>query len=464
MAADPGRPLPAQPAASAIEARLTTLDTAMVVFSLVVGIGIFRTPAIVARAAGDTFTFFTAWIVAGVVALLGAFVFAEIGSRYPRAGGYYRVVADCYHPTLAFMLNWSQTLMQGAGAAGVAFIGADYLAPVLLPRGWVTPHASLALACMLMLLLLALNFRGIKPGARTQNLLSALKIAMILGLAILALALAPRETTPAPASTAAWGPRFAAALVPCFYAYGGYHMTMNLGADLKNARRSFPLAITAGMLTVVGLYLLIDFTYQRVLGTGGIAGSQLVAAALARATFGRAGEWAVSVAVFLSAAGFVNATVMQMPRTFYAMAEDRVLPPAFLRVNPRTQTQEVGLAFFGATMLLPALILGSFEKLLDYVIFTDTLTLAVVASTLFVLRRRGYGAGGFTGWGYPLMPALYIACLLVVTVRVSTLEPPLAVVGSALLLLGWPLYWLGRKAWGGHRTGRSVLPRRPCAR
>lgn len=353
------------------------------------------------------------------------------------------------------MLNWSQILMQGAGAAGVAFIGADYLAPVLLPREWNTPHGSLVLACATMLLLLALNYRGVKPGAWTQNLLSALKIAMILGLAILALALAPHHAGTEPVPSTAWGPRFAAALVPCFYAYGGYQMTMNLGADLKNARRSFPLAITAGMLTVVGLYLLINLSYQWVLGTGGIARSQLVAARLGRVAFGQGGGVAVSVAVFLSAAGFVNATVMQMPRSFYAMAEDRVLPPIFLRVNPKTQTQEAGLVFFGATMLLPALILGSFEKLLDYVIFTDTLTLAVVASTLFVLRNRGYGTGGFAGWGYPVMPALYIACLLIVTVRVSTLEPRLAIVGSALLLLGWPLYWLGVKAFGG-RMVRAV--------
>ena len=114
-----------------IEPRLTAFDVAMVVFSLVVGIGIFRTPAIVARAAGGTRLFFAAWIVAGAISLIGAFVFAEIGARHPRAGGYYRVVADCYHPALAFMLNWSQTIMQGAGAAGVAFIGADYLGPIL---------------------------------------------------------------------------------------------------------------------------------------------------------------------------------------------------------------------------------------------------------------------------------------------------------------------------------------------
>jgi APA family basic amino acid/polyamine antiporter len=430
---------------SAIQARLSTFDTAMVVFSLVVGIGIFRTPAIVAAAAGDTFLFFTAWVVGGVISLIGALTFAEIGSRHPRAGGYYRVVADCYHPTLAFMLNWSQTLMQGAGAAGVAFIGADYLMPVLLPPQWRTPQASLALACGSMLLLLLLNYGGVKPGARTQNLLSTLKIVMIVGLAVFALALAPRAPSPPQLATAAWAPRLSAALIPCFYAYGGYHLTMNLGADLQDARRRFPLAITAGMMTVVALYLLLNLAYQRTLGTAGVASSRLVAATLSRATFGPYGEALISVAVFLSAAGFVNATIIHMPRSFYAMAQDGVLPRAFLRVNPHTQVQQVGLLFFGATMLIPAFLLGSFEKLLDYVIFTDTLTLAVVASTLFVLRRRRAGEGAYTMLGYPLLPAIYILCLLGAAVRVFTLEPHLALSGIVVLATGWPLFQLGRR-------------------
>lgn len=440
-----------------IQARLSTFDTAMVVFSLVVGIGIFRTPAIVAGAAGDASLFFTAWIVGGLVSLIGALTFAEIGSRYPRAGGYYRVVADCYHPTLAFMLNWSQTLMQGAGAAGVAFIGADYLLPVLLPASWRTPHASLALACGTMLLLLLLNYRGVKPGARAQNLLSTLKIVMIVGLGVLGLLLAQRVQLAGAGSTTSAAPRLASALIPCFYAYGGYHMTMNLGADLKDARRRFPLAITAGMLTVVALYLLLNFAYERVLGIGGIAQSKLVAAALSHATFGASGEAIVSVAVFLSAAGFVNATIIQMPRSFYAMAQDGVLPRAFLRVNPITQVQQVGLLFFGATMLLPAFVLGSFEKLLNYVIFTDTLTLAVVASTLFVLRHRRVGEDGFRMLGYPVLPAVFVICLLGVAARVFMLEPHLALAGILILLTGWPLFRLGHRLFGGRDLSGNRL-------
>jgi basic amino acid/polyamine antiporter, APA family len=444
-----------------IQARLSTFDTAMVVFSLVVGIGIFRTPAIVARAAGSTFLFFAAWIAAGLVSLIGALVFAEIGSRHPRAGGYYRVVADCYHPMLAFMLNWAQTFVQGAGAAAVAFVGADYLVPVLLPQAWRTAHASLVLACATMLVLLVLNYRGIRPGARTQNLLSAAKILMILGLAVLALWLAPHGHRVEPMAGSSWAPRLASALVPCFYAYGGYQLTMNLGADLKEARRRFALAITAGMLTVIGLYLLINIAYQRVLGTAAIASSELVAATLARAALGRTGELAVSVAVFLSAAGFVNATILQMPRSYYAMAQDGVLPRAFLRVNPATQIQEAALGFFGATMLLLAFVLGSFEKLLDYVMFTDALTLATVASTLFVLRRRASEARAtFALRGYPLLPGFYVLCLLTVAARVFSLEPALSLFGLTILLLGIPLFRIGHRLFGGAATGSSSLTSR----
>jgi basic amino acid/polyamine antiporter, APA family len=206
-------------------------------------------------------------------------------------------------------------------------------------------------------------------------------------------------------------------------------------------------------VTVVTLYLLINFAYQSVLGTQGITASKLVAAALSRATFGPAGEALISVAIFLSAAGFINAVVIHMPRSYYAMARDGVLPRALLRVNPETQVQEIGLLVFGLSMLLPALLARQFDKLLNYVIFTDMITLAVVASTIFVLRRRHIGDGGFTVIGYPVLPAFYMLCLLVVGARVLVTETKLAIVGTAVLLFGWPLYWLGRRLFGPSAIG-----------
>jgi basic amino acid/polyamine antiporter, APA family len=319
--------------------------------------------------------------------------------------------------------------------------------PVVLPPQWQTPRASLVVACGTMLLLLALNYRGIKPGAQAQNLLSGMKISIIVALAAVALVLFPHAPTAQVKADSPAALRLASALIPCFYAYGGYQLTMNLGADLKDARRRFPLAIAGGMLTVVALYLLLNLAYEHALGIAGIEHSSLAAAALARAIFGSGGETLVSIAVFLSAAGFLNATILQMPRTYYAMAEDGVLPRAFLRVNTDTQVQGVGLYFFGATMLVPAFMVGSFDKLVHYIIFTDTLTIAAVASTLFVLRSRRTGEGGYAMRGYPLLPILYLASLLAVAARAFSLEPSLCVAGTVILLTGWPLFRLGRRAF-----------------
>jgi len=432
-----------------IEPRLGTFDAAMLVVSLVIGIGIFRTPAIVAGAAESGTLFLVAWLLGGAVSLMGAFTYAEIGSRFPRAGGYYKVVADCYHPAFAFMLNWAQAIMQGAGAAGVAFIGAEYLGLLILPADRRTPGSTLLLATALMVVLLVLNYLGIRAGARTQNVLSMAKIVMILGLGAAALLLAePAAARPLPATGNLWT-RLVSAAVPVFYAYGGYQCAMNMAGDVREARRRLPLAITLGMAVVVSLYLLVNLAYVHVLGAAGVAESDLVAAAVARAAFGPAGERVVSLAIFLSAAGFVNAVTLHMPRSYYAMAQDGALPAVFLRITPRTQTQEAGLAFFGATMLIPALVLGSFEKLLNYVMFSDSLTLVTVASTIFVLRRRqageGAGGGAFRAPLYPLPPVVFMLCLFGVALRILVVETPLALGSIAIFLAGWPLFLLARR-------------------
>ncbi len=428
-----------------IQPRLGGFDTAMVVVSLVIGIGIFRTPSLVATEAGSALAFHGVWLAGGLVSLAGALTFAEIGSRLPRAGGYYRVVAECYHPRLAFVLNWSQALLQGAGAAGVAFIGAEYLNLVLLPEPARTPAANLGSALALMVALLAANAMGIRTGARTQNALSLGKLLMIAGLAAAAFALAPAVATTAPGPGVTAG-GLASAAVAVFYTCGGYQGAMNLGGDVRDPARNLPRGVTAGMLAVVALYLVINLAYERTLGLDGVASSPLVAAALARAALGTWGETAVAVAIFLSAAGFVNATILQMPRSYYAMAQDGALPAAFLRVDPDTGVQRAGLAFFAATMLVPALALGSFGQLLDYVMFSDALAIATVASTLFVLRRRGRGDGaGFRVPGYPWLPAVFTGVLVAVALRVAWTRPAVALAGTAVMAAGLPLFSLSRR-------------------
>lgn len=438
----------AEAPAARLEPRLSVFDTAMVVVSLVVGIGIFRTPALVAGATSGAGPFLAAWAVGGAVSLVGALVFAEIGSRYPRAGGFYKVVAHCWHPLAAFLLNWAQVLMQGAGAAGVAVIGSEYLLRVL-GRGEPRGTEAAWLAALMVGGLVALNAAGVRAGARTQNVLSLAKIILIAGLAVAGLALAPESEVAGSASAPAAAPAgWLAALVAVFYAYGGYQNTMNLAGDVREARRGLPRAVTTGMLVVAALYLSINVAYVRGLGVEGVAASPLVAADLARRALGGAGEAFVSLAIFVSAAGFVNATVLHVPRTYLAMAEDRLLPVVLGRFDPRTQAQGPGLAFFGLTALVPLLFLGSFERLLGYVMFTDALSLAVVASCLFILRRHGEGDRTGPVWrmpAYPWLPALFVLAVLAVAAQVLIRQTPLALAGCAVVAAGVPLYFVLRR-------------------
>ena len=308
-----------------IKAKLTMFDATMIVVSLVIGIGIFRTPAIVASSTGTTMLFFAAWILGGFISFLGALTFAEIGSRFPKPGAFYRVVAESYHPSVAFMLNWTNVvIVNGAGAAAVSIIGAEYLTPIILPEHLRTQFATQLTAAGLITFLLIINYLGIKTGAWTQNVLTVIKIIMIVMLAIVAFMYAgdvPSEPVQS-LTTDPWLVALGVGLISVFYTYGGYQCTLNFGGDIKSPERNMPRAIFFGIAIIISLYLIINLAYYSVLGLEGVAGSKLVAAEVARVCFGESAYLIVSVAIFLSAMGFLNVTLMQIPRSYYAMAQD----------------------------------------------------------------------------------------------------------------------------------------------
>lgn len=432
-----------------IEPRLGAFDGAMIVISLVIGVGIFRAPAMVAAATGSGALFLAAWGVGALVSAAGALTYAEIGSRFPRPGAYYKVVAESFHPAFAFALNWAQLLMQGAGTAGIALLGAEYLLRLATPGAAAAPRAVTATAVALLALLLGLNFVGIRSGARTQGLLSLAKLALLAVLAAAGLLWAPAAVSaPESGLPAAGLVGLVGGLVAVFYAYNGYQQVINMGGDLRDARRALPRAIGWGMAAVTVLYLAINVAYLRALGIEGMAAGKLVGAEIARAGFGGVGEVLVSLAIFLSAAGTANAAILHLPRSYLAMAEDGVVSRRFLAVRPGAQTQDFALAFVGATMLVPAIWIGSFERLLQYVVFTDALALATVASCLFVLRARRVGeerAELFRAPGYPWVPGLFVATLATVALHVLWREPVLALAGLAILAAGFPLFFVLRR-------------------
>lgn len=439
-----------------IKAKLTTFDTTMIVVSLVIGIGIFRVPAMVAAATRTPVLFFLAWGAGGLISLFGGLTFAEVGSRFNKPGSYYKVIAEGFNSPLAFMFNWVGVLVVfGAGAAAVAMIGAEYLNPIILPARLQSQTAVQLSAAAILLVLFVINYLGIKTGAWAQNVLTLIKVGMILTLFFVAFryggaaasgaasAAMPPLTSPRP-----WFVALALGFIPVFYTYGGYQCTINFGADVKDTRRNMPRAIVAGVLIIIACYILINIGYMRVLGIAGMAGAKLVAADVARIVFGSAGHLIISLAIVLSAMGFLNATLMQIPRLYYGMAEDRVLPGIFKKVNERTQVQEFGLVFFCADVLISVFLLGTFENILNAVMFVDSLNIAVVASTIFVLRKRDHPDEPYNGYKvplYPVIPAIFILFLVMISLNVLLSQTRTALFGAAIFLTGWPMFLLMRR-------------------
>src|SRR6201996_1147506 len=262
-----------------IKPRLNRFDLTMIVISLVIGMGIFASPAVVATKAGSAWVFFGAWVFGGLVTLCGALTFAEIGARYPTTGGFYKVYSYCYHPAFAFMINWVLVISNAASVAAGALLGSDHIKPFLLPPSLQNETGTHIITIASVLILYVINFLGIKMSARTQNLLISFKIGLIL-----LVCCAIFKSDAYPVQVAVTMPHHSLiiglglCLVPVFFTYGGYQQTINFGGDIVNAKTNTSKAIAVGIGVIIFLYLAINFAYLKVLGLGGLQQTPALAA------------------------------------------------------------------------------------------------------------------------------------------------------------------------------------------
>lgn len=430
-----------------IQPKLRTFDLTMIMVSLVIGMGIFRTPTEVSLKAQIPFVFFAAWLVGGVVSFIGALTFAEIGSRYPRAGGFYKIFSHCYHPSFAFMVNWITVISNAASTAGVAIMGADYIAPLIFPGvahdiavPWITVSS--------VIFLYITNMFGIKVSAKMLNGLMIVKIAMLLVL-ISAVFFVSSETTgdeliaPVMSGSDMWK-AFALCFVPVFFTYGGYQQTINFGGDIANPAKAMPRAIFIGIGIVLFLYLCVNYSYYKVLGFAGLQHTTTIASDISGLLFGNVASRLISVVMFLSVMAYINVSMMSNPRIYFAMAEDKVLPSIFGKVNPKTQVQVVGVSFYCLVILLTLFFISSFQKILEYVMFFDSISLITAAAAIFVLRYKAKKEKEdpdiYKMKGYPWLPVFYILIYLVVNLSVLMANPFAAMCGAILFIAGFPLY------------------------
>ena len=424
-------------------------DLVLVVIGTVIGSGIWLVPGTVLRnTAGDPGVALVVWLVGGVCSLLGALTFAELGSSYPDAGGSYTYVREAFGTFPAFLLGWTLFLAINTGSTATLAVAFAAYAGELVPLGDVDKKL---LPALMIVVVSAVNIRGVRHAATVQNWSTAVKVGAILLLAIAGLGLghngavsASRAFTASPSSALVSGA--GVALLGVLWAYEGWINVTNSAGEALDPQRDFSRGIVFGTAALVALYLLANIGYLATLGPEGVAGSQRVAADAVRVLFGPVAAKLVSAAVLVSVFSAANGLALTGPRMYYAMGRDGVFFRSLGSVHPKFGTPAMAITAGGAWAILLTL-WGSFEQLLTYVVFASWLFAALAAASVFMLRRRHpEAARPFRIPGYPLTPALFILAALAIVANTVVARPQQALAGLGIVLIGTPayLFWKAR--------------------
>ena len=421
--------------------RLGVWDATMVVVGGVIGSGIFLTPATIARQTSSSAEQLLAWGCGGVLALIGALCYAELGARRPNAGGGYVNLREAFGLIIAFVYGWNMLVVNYSGSlAAVATVFVQYGAAALgvkLADG--RPYAVGAIV-----FLAGINWFGIRAGALAQNILTVLKLAAIASLIAIGLTATGAEpplTPPPPLNPLAFG----GVLLPVLFAYGGWAYVTNIAGEIREPQRNLPRALFFGMLLVATCYLLANVAYLHVLGHEGLAASSAPAADLMHKVFGEAGSRVIAAGIAISTFGFCNISLIGAARVFQAMGADGVFFRVAGRLHPRWRTPNIALLMLAGWGCVLAWT-GTFDQLLNYSTTGDWLGYAAVVATMFWYRR--HDTADTTPFRVPLFPVLPIVFLVAVlwVVGVTIYKNPHdAGMGALITLGGLPVYFIWRR-------------------
>jgi len=432
--------------------KLGLFDFSMIVIGLVIGMGIFRTAKDAASAAINPTIYFGAWIVGGLVALCGALTYAEIGSRYPVTGGYYKVFSYAYHPSIGFALNCGILISNAASVSGVALIGAGYISKVFLGTG-SADIVKVFIAMGAIFIFYGVNLLGLRMSAKTQSILMLIKISMIL-LLITALffpgAYNENSSVTVANPLTSWKDSiksFGITLIAVSFTYGGYQQTINFGNEVERASKNIPRAIFIGISVIILLYLTVNIAYYKIVGFNEMKTTGEIASVVVGKMFGTAGANFFSGLLFLSVLAYVNVSLMSNPRVVYAMSEDGIFPKIFQKKNEKKDVLVVSLTVFSAICLIVLFFADTFEKILSFSIFLDSFGMATSAATIFILRKRTKeleNTGIYKMSLFPLQPIIFILAYVFVCTSIVFNTPYIALTGAGVLITFTIIYFIIR--------------------
>ncbi len=442
QSAPSGRPLPS----------FTILSSLAVVVGIVVGIGIFRLPPIVAAGSAGELQFIMFWVAGGLISLTGALCYAEISSSMPDAGGEYYFLRKAFGPATGFFLSWGRmTVIQTGSIALVAFILGDY-ASVILDLG---TYSSSIYAAAAVILLTGLNILGTLHSKRTQNVLTSVIVATLVITAIAGLVHSPGGAVSGLTLSGKNTQLFSGgapglAMIFVLLTYGGWSEAAYLTGELHNVKRNIVKTLVFGITIITVLYVVVNLAYLHVLGFETLREAEAVGYDLTSRIFGPAGSMLVVMIVILSALSTANATIITGSRTNYAIGRDFKLLSFMGRWNKSRNTPVIALSVQGVIALI-LVTLGAWsqqavETMVDYTAPVFWLFILLTTLTLFVFRyRKGISRPAYRVPLYPLPPLLFlIACIYMLYSSIAYTGAG-ALAGAAILVAGVPVYFIARR-------------------
>jgi APA family basic amino acid/polyamine antiporter len=430
------------------------------VVGTIVGASIFVQPSVISGEVPTVGGMLLVWAVAGALTLIGALVTAELASAFPRTGGVYVFLAEAFSPLVGFLWCWAMFWSMHTGIiAALAMVFARYVGH-FVPLG----DGGLRLVAVgAIVVLSAVNYASVRQGSALQTTLTVIKVAAVTLVIALgaAYALGAIPTAPPPSAPGvgggiipSWG-AFVTAIVAALFAYGGWHMVTYAAGETVDPTRTIPRALIVGTLVVTACYIGVNAAYLVVLPLETVVSSNRVAADFADAVLGAGGAALLSALVIVSTLGSLTGIVLAGPRAYVSAADDGLLPRWMGAVHQRYHTPHNAIVA-QATWASVLVATGTYRALFTRVVYTEWIFFGLMAAGIFLLRRRADYAPRYRAWGYPLLPAIFIASTILIVVTQLVRQPAESVTGLLFVLAGVPVYYA--MVGARHRRRPEVAP------
>jgi APA family basic amino acid/polyamine antiporter len=399
-----------------------------------IALGIFLTPAAMAKSLGSPLLLGLVWVGVALMAMCGALSYSALAIRFPESGGEYVYLRAGYGEQVAFLYGWMSSIVMYPGVAAALAVGAAPYVAQLLPLG----RAGLVFAPALLLCLFGIiNLIGTRFSAAVMSFVNGFKLLILFALVGWAVVSGHAQmanllpfTVRRPGSDALL-PAIAGGVMSAFFSFGGWWEASKIAGEIRNPKRTLPLAFVGGVAVVTVIYLLISATFLAVLPLDRVTSNTAFVAQFGAVLFGAAGARVLSVCVLVCVCGGIAAITMAAPRVCYAMAQSGAFFSVFGKMHPRFGTP-ANAVLLQTGLALAVLFLGAFDRVLSYIIFSAVIFLALAASTLFRLREP------IKGWWFPIAPISFIVLSTLVALLILMHDPVPALIGVVIVLCGIP--------------------------